>query len=97
MAIKIRVGVINSDVKGGGGTASHVREAQGLVDRLEPAERRLLSLVVEGYSLMKASFDLGLSLEETAGLKVSLMQKLGATRTADLVRVGLYVDLPEGD
>lgn len=91
----IRTGAINSDVKKSDGAASRPPEARKLVDRLEPKERDLLSLVVEGYSLLKASVVLGVSLEETARLKVSLLQKLDATRSADLVRVGLYAGLPE--
>lgn len=43
-----------------------------------------------GYSLVKIAHELGLSLEESVLLKASLMRKLEATTSADLVRIGLY-------
>lgn len=86
---------INRDVKAVPDAASPVLEARRLVERLDPLETRFLALVCEGCSLVRASADLSLSLEATALLKATVMRKLGATRTADLVRVGLYAQPDE--
>lgn len=91
--INTGVGVINRYVNSEEGSASRATDARRLVNQLNPAERRLLYLVVDGSSLIEASVALGMSLEEAARLRSSLMQKLGASRTADLVRVGLYASL----
>ena len=65
-------------------------EAQQLVASLKGIERQVLARVVEGYSLIRISGEFDISLEDAVRLKTSLMTKLGAATTADLVRVGLY-------
>jgi FixJ family two-component response regulator len=71
-------------------------KASGLIDGLGSDEHRMLDLIVDGYSLIKIAGDLGLPLEETVRTKANLMKKLGATTTADLVRIGLYAQAEEG-
>ena len=76
------------------GTADARRlEAEKLVAELEPRERAGLERIVEGCSLVRIAGELGLSLEEAAQAKASLMSKLGASATADLVRIGLYAQV----
>ena len=45
---------------------------------------------MDGYSLVKIAGEMGLPLEDTALMKASLMKRLGAKETADLVRIGIY-------
>lgn len=45
---------------------------------------------------MKIGGELGLTLEEAALVKLSLMKKLGAKVTADLVRIGVYARMDTG-
>ena len=64
-------------------------EARRLVAGLGSNERCTLKCIVGGYSLEKIASKLGVSLDEAARLKAQLMKQLGATATADLVRVGI--------
>lgn len=59
------------------------------VSKLEPDERATLNLLTDGCSLIRIAAKLGLPLEKTYQLKSSLMKKLNANSTADLVRVGI--------
>ena len=65
-------------------------EAQELVAALEPDERQALRSIVDGCSLIRIAGQLGVSLEDAVRMKASLMNKLGASATADLVRIGVY-------
>lgn len=86
---------ITDDLPKPDGSAFPVRQARALVGALDTAERELLASIVAGQSLIMAAGLLGLSLENTVRLKAKLMRKLGASQTADLVRVGLYAGCDE--
>ena len=70
-------------------------QAHRLVATLEPTEHRVLARIAEGYSLAAAAAVLGVSLDDAVQAKASLMKKLGATMTADLVRLGIYAQVHE--
>ena len=71
-------------------------KAADQVGGLSSHEHRMLDLIVDGYSLIKITGELGLSLEETMEMKAALMKKLAVTTTADLVRIGLYAQAEAG-
>lgn len=64
--------------------------ARQLVAALTQSERKVLELMVEGHSLNSISEKVDLDLTEVKVIKASLMQKCGATQTADIIRVGIY-------
>jgi len=76
----------------GAAEACHL-EAKKRVAELEPREREVLECIVGGYSLIRVAGELGVSLEDAVRLKASLMRKLGANVTADLVRIGIYAQV----
>ena len=63
---------------------------------LEPGEQQALVCLVRGCSLITIAGELGITLEKAAMLKASLMRKLGAEQTADVIRVGIYARVDEG-
>lgn len=65
-------------------------KATSLVAALTEDERRMLRLIVDGYSLAEIAAQADRSLEEAILMKAELLHKLGVTTTADLVRIGLY-------
>ena len=71
-------------------------EAERRVAQLEALERCALEWLVDGHSLIRIAGEMGVTLEEAVQLKASLMSKLGASATADLVRIGLYARAREG-
>lgn len=70
-------------------------EATRRVAELEPTERQALAHLVRGCSLIGIAGQMGKSLEEAVLLKASLMKKLGAHQTADLIRLGIYARVDE--
>lgn len=68
-------------------------EAEERVATLETDERRALELIVAGHSLVGTAGQLGVTLEDAVRLKASLMRKLGANATADLVRIGIWAQV----
>lgn len=71
-------------------------DAQRQVAGLESREREVLESIVEGHSLIRIAGQLGVSQEDAVRLKASLMSKLGANVTADLVRIGIYAQADRG-
>ena len=60
---------------------------------LSAAELEFLRELVAGESQAKIAFRLKLAEPESLAVRRSLMHKLGATCTADAVRVGIYAGL----
>lgn len=87
---------IDDSGKSAGSAEACRLEAKELVAELEPRERQILASIVGGYSLIRVAGELGVSLEDAIRLKASLMSKLGANVTADLVRIGIHAQV-DGD
>lgn len=68
-------------------------DASGLTSPLDDMERGILTEIVAGSSLKQIALKLGLQLRQVETQKASLMRKLKAASTADLVRVGIYAEL----
>lgn len=62
---------------------------------LGSVERQALVYLVRGSSLIRIAGEMGISLEETVLVKASLMKKLGALQTADVIRLGIYARVDE--
>lgn len=73
--------------------AQCMREARSLTATLIETEHDILKGIVAGSSLKQIALKLGLSLAQAETQKASMMRKLNAASTADLVRVGIYADL----
>jgi FixJ family two-component response regulator len=56
-------------------------------------EQEILREIVAGSSLKQVALKLDLQLAQVETQRASLMRKLNATTTADLVRVGIYAEL----
>lgn len=67
--------------------------ASALVQTLTDTEVRFLRSVIEGKSQRMIASELRVTEGEVEELKASLMRKLGAEATADVVRIGLYAGL----
>jgi FixJ family two-component response regulator len=72
-------------------------KAVGLVAGLGALERRMLEFIVDGFSLVQIAGELGQSLEDAVRMKARLLNKLEATTTADLVRIGIYAQADSED
>lgn len=70
-------------------------DAYEAVSRLEPMERKVLELLVDGCSLVQVAGNLAIDLEKAVLLKAALMRKLEASSTADLVRIGILAQALE--
>lgn len=95
MTIQVRGCAISNGVGAKDSLGSLCAEARRLVATLQPHEHKLLVWLVDGYSLSRAAAELGVSLEDAVRVRSSLMEKLGATITADVVRVGIYAQTDE--
>lgn len=71
--------------------------ARAAVARLDPEETSILERVLEGCSWADIGQALGRSDREMSALRETLMARLGANATADLVRIAIYagLDRPE--
>lgn len=69
--------------------------ARGIASSLDDMEQEILREIVAGSSLKQIALKLDLQLAQVEMQKASLMRKLNATTTADLVRVGIYADFNE--
>ena len=70
-------------------------EARLRVAKLEPAERQVLVYLVRGCSVIEIAGEMGVLVEEAVSLKASLMKKLGALATADVIRLGIHARVDE--
>jgi two-component system, cell cycle response regulator CpdR len=70
-----------------------VMEAEDLVARLEPLERAVLQLLANGAANAEIAQECELSPEAVVAARGLLMKKLGASATADLVRIALRAAL----
>ncbi|MGN3973651.1 LuxR C-terminal-related transcriptional regulator [Tsuneonella sp. SYSU-LHT278] len=74
-------------------TADNISRAKALVDSLSHAELAFLRRLAEGHSRNAIADSLDLSTDEATGLRSSMMRKLGASVTADAVRIAIYARL----
>lgn len=89
------VGAISTNGARGEPLAALQAEATRRVAELESAERQALFYLVRGSSLIRIAGEMGISLEDAVLLKASLMEKLGALQTADVIRLGIYARVDE--
>lgn len=89
------VRIITENKTGAETLAEVVSEAKLRVAGLVPAERQALDLLVRGYSLVGIGGEMGVPLDEAARFKASIMRKLDATHTAEVIRLGIYAGVDE--
>lgn len=65
---------------------------RGLTSSLDDTEQSILREIVAGSSLRQIALKLGLQLSQVETLRATLMEKLHASSTADLVRIGIYAE-----
>ena len=70
-------------------------EARRLVSALNPAQLRVLSRLVEGDSLHSIANELGFHVAEIEQVRSEILCKLEAHTTADLIRIGIYAEIPK--
>ena len=66
--------------------------ARVLVASLDPGEMQIVACLVRGMSVKAAAARTGLPVEGLDRQRASMMKKLNARRTADLVRIGVYAE-----
>jgi FixJ family two-component response regulator len=73
--------------------ANDRERAPYLVASLKPLEREFLRGIVAGQSVAAIAAQLHLDRSDAESLRQSLMDRLGASCTADMVRAGIYAGL----
>lgn len=68
-------------------------DARDLTASLNELEHGVLREIVAGSSLQQIAMKFDLELAQVEIRKTSLLGKLNATSTADLVRIGIYAEL----
>lgn len=68
-------------------------EAMRLVRTLDATELQILRALVRGMSLKSTATMMGIPLDRIEHARATMMKKLKAARTADVVRIGLYAGL----
>lgn len=75
----------------------HRTAARHFVGTLDASERRILACLVGGMSAKAIAESLGEAPGDVERARAALMKKLGASRTADAVRIGLYAGIEPPD
>jgi DNA-binding NarL/FixJ family response regulator len=65
------------------------RPAKAKAPQVTPRQRDILRLIVKGQRMKEIAANLGLSIRTVEGYKYEMMEVLGVTSTAELVRYAL--------